>query len=216
MKRTKLEVIKKYLKPWTRAANYSGVDWSDYYMAIGRHRDSNILDNSNFDSFLALLGGENGGNVVVANSSHWAVGWVECILVHKQAPKRTLAVLTQTLESLDDYPIVDEDHYSNAENEEADETLKANAGDFLATIEKVAGYSCETQDDCAAGSELLAAIYEEDRGYRGTEEAWVSEQSIKRFMLNKYATAQLSEETRKTDLYCALCLRFAPEVIQTA
>ena len=67
------------MRHWQRANNYMGEDFSAYLVLLGRHRDSPILDNVNFDAALELLGGES-KTVLVERSSHWAVGWVEVLI----------------------------------------------------------------------------------------------------------------------------------------
>lgn len=101
------------LKKWERAENYSGEDYSQFYTGPTRHRDSNELDNSNFEAALKELGGES-PSVVVAHSGHWAVGWVEQILVHPRAKKKCL-ILADIKRRLEEYPVLNEDDYSERE-----------------------------------------------------------------------------------------------------
>src|ERR1035437_3896091 len=82
--------IETNLKRWVYPSNYCGTDWSDYYVGLVRSCDSDCLERSNFDSLLELLGGETPErddceeyDVIVAHDSHWAVGWIETILVYK-------------------------------------------------------------------------------------------------------------------------------------
>lgn len=53
----------------------------DWLIVLSRHRDSGILANSNFESALEAMGGES-ECVAVEQSSHWAVGWVEYLIVN--------------------------------------------------------------------------------------------------------------------------------------
>ncbi len=55
----------------------------------------------------------------VERSSHWAVGWVETLLVHSSADPRLLALCDDTLAKLDGYPVLDENDYSELETEQA-------------------------------------------------------------------------------------------------
>lgn len=85
---------------------------------MGRHRDSEILDNSNFESATELLGGESEDNgVIIARAGHWAVGWVETLMIHKDAPHELLDKAEELLAALERYPVVDEDDYSEREYE---------------------------------------------------------------------------------------------------
>ena len=76
----------------------------------GRNRDSQILERCNFDACLEILGGES-DTVEVHRFGHWAVGWFEVILV---SPTRS-AEVEEIERSLADYPILDEDKYSDQE-----------------------------------------------------------------------------------------------------
>ena len=71
------------LERWKMPRDYSGAEWPDYYSSgVGRSRDSDCLEESNFHSMLAALGGES-DTVQVVRESHWAVGWVEWIAIHE-------------------------------------------------------------------------------------------------------------------------------------
>lgn len=55
----------------------------------------------------------------IERSSHWAVGWVETLLVHSSAAPELLAWCDAQLERLDKYPVFDESDYSELETEQA-------------------------------------------------------------------------------------------------
>ncbi len=90
----------------------------DWLVVVGQHRDSDALGRSNFASALRLLGGED-ENVAVERSNHWAVGWVEHILVRPGTEQAKMA--EEILTGLEDYPIVDEEDFSRKEHEECAE-----------------------------------------------------------------------------------------------
>jgi hypothetical protein len=108
------------MKLWTRPENYIGAEWPEYYVAYGRHRDSDVLDESNFHSLLRRLGGES-DTVVVVHESHWAVGWVEWIGIHK-SDASGIRIASECLRKIEDYPILDEDDYSEREDRECELT----------------------------------------------------------------------------------------------
>lgn len=110
----------KNLAKWEYAENYCGEDYSDYFVGPSRHRDSQPLEESNFEAALERLGGETKRNVIVARSSHWAVGWVEQILVHKSA-KAKLKILAEIKRDLEEYPVLDDDDFYSREREALDE-----------------------------------------------------------------------------------------------
>lgn len=105
----------KNLKLWTMPSNYAGEVWPGWFVFLGQHRDSDILTQSNFDSALKRLGGETEG-VRVIRERHWAVGWVEWIGI-EQDEFAALKIADEIAAELKDYPIIDEDDYSNREFE---------------------------------------------------------------------------------------------------
>jgi hypothetical protein len=136
----------EHLTLWARPSHYIGATWFDYYPLAGQSRDSDELEQSNFRSFKAALDAkakelncvdvpnpDSGAEAdrdetipafTVERSSHWAVGWVETLLVHKDAPQALLEWCDAQLERLDNYPVFDEEDYSELEMESADETWK--------------------------------------------------------------------------------------------
>lgn len=87
---------------------------SEWFVApVTRNRDSGTLEQSNWDVFLREMGGES-DTVQVHRFGHWACGWFEVIVID---PADTAAVLSalQMQTALEDYPILDDDHFSEAE-----------------------------------------------------------------------------------------------------
>lgn len=142
----KTEANYQHLKPYVRTENYVGATWYGYYTVDGRHRDSDVLTNSNWDCWVKWLaellgpesteigeeteeqerafpgGGERSAifNWTICRESHWAVGWIEIIRVHSSNDPAKLAQIDEKLERLDGYPVFDEQHFSDAEQEEYD------------------------------------------------------------------------------------------------
>lgn len=106
----------KHLQKWTYPNSYFGATWYDYYSFIGQHRDSDTLTRSNFIEGLKALGGES-ETVMVVREKHCLVGWVEWIAIHESDAK-SLNLADNMLEELEDYPILNEDAFSNLEYEE--------------------------------------------------------------------------------------------------
>lgn len=110
-----------HLKLWTMPENYYGEVWPATYSAgVGQSRDGGALERSNFECMLEALGGDNGDTVRVVRESHWAVGWVEWIAIH-QDNEAALRIADEIKGKLDDYPVVNEDHWSELEFTEAAE-----------------------------------------------------------------------------------------------
>ena len=105
----------KHLKRWQHPANYAGKQWQEYYVFFAKTRDSNTLDESNFDTGLAALGGES-ETVIVAREGHWAVGWIEVIYIH-ESNLEALKQADELLEALADYLVLDESDWSQRETE---------------------------------------------------------------------------------------------------
>lgn len=84
------------------------------------NRDSDALARSNWRVMCERLGG--GDDVQVHHFGHWACGWFSICLVE---PSSKAAEAAAAIEGqLADYPILDEDDYSQEEHEEADAVWK--------------------------------------------------------------------------------------------
>lgn len=105
------------LTKWTLPDSYAGAQWPDYYVFLGQSRDSDSLGRSNFICGLKAIGGES-DTIIVVRESHWAVGWVEWIAIH-ESDAAALAIANKISDALEDYPVVNEDHWSQLEWDEA-------------------------------------------------------------------------------------------------
>ncbi len=110
------------LRLWKASSNYMGEEYPDYYVVYGRSRDSTLLDQANFEAALKELGGETDG-VKVIRSGHWAAGWVENILVHKD-DKKAVAKAQKIVNGLEDYAVIDDALYSQMEYDAAIDNIK--------------------------------------------------------------------------------------------
>jgi len=111
---------------WVMPRDYFGAEWPEWYSAgFGRSRDSDAIEESNFEVALKTLealradspDGEE-TTVQVVRENHWAVGWVEWIAIHEsniQAYQKAI----ELCEKANDYVVLDEDHFSNLEYERA-------------------------------------------------------------------------------------------------
>jgi hypothetical protein len=94
-------------------------DW--LVVPCGTNRDADCLTESNYYSALEELSGE-GDDVEVLEFGHWACGWFSIIVVRPDTEAHKTA---EEIESaLADYPILDEDDFSEREQKAADETWK--------------------------------------------------------------------------------------------
>lgn len=135
----------KALKKWTMPDNYAGAVWPNYYVFLGQNRDSDCLTRSNFQSALDAIGGEDGDLVIVVREGHWAVGWVEWIGIHQDAEDK-LKEADEIACALEDYPVVDDEHLSNLEYEEAQDVWK-NCYDTKDRIEYIRKHRSQFEFD---------------------------------------------------------------------
>ena len=112
-----------HLKRWTMPDSYIGAVWPTHYSAgVGQSRDSDALEQSNFICMLKVIGGES-ETVTVVRESHWAVGWVEWIAI-EQDDAAALRKADEIVARLEDYPVINENHFSELETEEANDVWR--------------------------------------------------------------------------------------------
>jgi hypothetical protein len=109
------------------AANPSGLDsYSNYIgerpsdsllVVLTRSRGSDTLTESNWQVALDRLGGES-DTVAIHRFGHWACGWWEALTVEKGSDAESEALAIES--ELEAYPVLDEDHWSEAEASEAE------------------------------------------------------------------------------------------------
>lgn len=107
------------LNLWALPDSYFGAEWPEYYVFLGRHRESDLLTQDNFEEGLKAIGGANGDTVQVIRESHWAVGWVEWIAIH-ESNSEVLQEADSIVAALEDYPVLNEGTFSERECEAAD------------------------------------------------------------------------------------------------
>lgn len=94
-------------------AGYLLPDQQDWLVVpCSRTRDSDLLEESNFDTALELLGGES-PTVEVVRFGHWGPGWFEIILVKPGTKAEEIALLIEG--ELENYPALDEDDWCERE-----------------------------------------------------------------------------------------------------
>ena len=105
----------KHLVKWERPDCYAGPEYREYYHFLSRNRDSSILENCNFNEGLKMLGGES-ESVIVIRDRHWLVGWIEFIYIH-ESDKESLDKADSILERISIYPILNEEKFTEMEEE---------------------------------------------------------------------------------------------------
>lgn len=82
-------------------------------IAASQHRDSDALERSNYRTITSDILPAYPEDAAVESMSHWAVGWVEYLLVRPGSPAADAA--QRWSDRLADYPVADEDDYSALE-----------------------------------------------------------------------------------------------------
>ena len=111
------------LPEWVHPRDYGGHSPVGDYLIYSRSRDSETLDNVNYETILERLESayEQTGDDEEANApydfrvNHWAVGWVEYIIVPRSAPREVQEEAYAILGSLANYPCLDDGALSEAE-----------------------------------------------------------------------------------------------------
>ena len=156
------------LLKWQRTSNYAGQDFSEYYVVVGQHRDSPILDKSNFPMALQRLGGES-DTVTIEHAGHWAVGWIENILVHESDTD----AVTEAQSIVDDlafYPVLDDEDYSQREHDATEKLWGLFGLDERIEYLKEAGASI-----FAARAKDAYSLYERDSEFYYKVQSWATE-----------------------------------------
>lgn len=94
-------------------------DPDKWAFTVSRHRDSGLLDESNFATISKDMEARFPDDVEVVHSSHWAVGWIDELAVRVFDEQGGITdafhAIVDWKDKLEDYPIADEDDYSERE-----------------------------------------------------------------------------------------------------
>jgi hypothetical protein len=125
-------LVKAATEALTRPGSYMTSDdrlfWS-HGLTFGQHRDSDVLDRSNYERISEDMRAEFPGDIDVQYFSHWAVGYGETLVVRVlRDPEDDITpenitgafmVITAITDGLRcDYPVYDDSHYSQLEYDE--------------------------------------------------------------------------------------------------
>lgn len=119
-----------HLKLWTLPQCYAGAHWNGFYVFLSQHRDSGALDRANFDTAWNIVvkamskdsipgDADDCATCVRVRENHWAVGWVEWIAIH-ESDTEALKAADAAMVRLENYPVLDEELFSQYETDEAD------------------------------------------------------------------------------------------------
>ena len=118
---------------WTHPKDYGGFSPDGDFCILSQNRDSSLIDRHNWQTACEQLHAEaydDGRYGELADdrpmvyhwrAGHWACGWVEYLMVRADAPDNIKNEAGEILCSLAEYPVLDEDSFSEAEYNEASE-----------------------------------------------------------------------------------------------
>lgn len=107
---------------------------------IIEHRDSTLIDQSNASEIKKIFEShsEHESDWAITSYNHWAVGWVDHLslrvykrVLHTLVPCKVLSVWQDIEDRLADYPLLNEDDYSEREYNATLENIE-NAADYYA------------------------------------------------------------------------------------
>jgi hypothetical protein len=163
--------ITQYLQPYKyqRPPDYIGETYPEHYAIAGIHRDSDTVDRSNWYTWLQIIEPHDTGHddspATVHRARHWAVGWTEELMIRQDAPRALLEEVAETLQALERYPVLDDDHRCELEYEELMTALEDYG---YRDIAEAAGV--EYYDLSAADQEKVKAAIHDAAQYGSGEE----------------------------------------------
>lgn len=130
------------IKLWKQPSCYVGYAPTRDYELCGVHRESDGLSRANWKAWQAKLQAvadtlpefdqpeeltERGqidprstGWFYTWRATHPAVGWIDTLMLRSDAPQALIDIANKIQDDLDDYPVVDDDVFSEVEDEDAD------------------------------------------------------------------------------------------------
>jgi hypothetical protein len=88
----------------------------EWLVAFTVHRDSDVIERSNWDVLTTYMTTKYPDDVYIERASHWAVGWMDHLLVRPGSP--AVDAMVPFIERLKDYPVLDDEHLSMLEADE--------------------------------------------------------------------------------------------------
>jgi hypothetical protein len=151
-------VVEYVMQKWsTDGQPYMGEYFDEYFVLYSQTRDAGLLTQSNWRTIIKYLD-ERMVVYRIVRFSHWLCGWIETILIH-ESEKKSVEVGNEITQKLSEYPIFNEDDFSDLESEKAYEMLSEIKNDIsnLEPGEKLKGWSHinETMTD----DEIIDTIY---------------------------------------------------------
>lgn len=121
---------------------------SFYLAPISNNRDADILTCSNWLIGTAkILNASQHDDTQVHSFGHWACGWYELLLIHPDDTE-ALKVASAMAAGLEQYPVLNEDHYSGLEYEAAaDYWERCSVSDRVEILQRFGGSIFQARRD---------------------------------------------------------------------
>lgn len=189
-KKSDIEILKSWLEEPSYFGYYGDNDgmfetWGYLPFAVVTRDDRDTLNLSNQQAVLAEIEKINPKHIEIQSNGHWACGWVEQIAVklfHNGKPTKSGLKALELYREIEDYPILDESDYSDREYEATNDDIDRFAKEFKNALLEY--FKLDEKPESLTDEELLSIaseIYREDCIYRGRDDAFVNEGSIKRY-----------------------------------
>jgi len=128
---------------WKTPSDYGGHDPVGELTLLARHRDSSRMENHNYTRALAALQEKCAELSLPANNElaydwragHWAVGWVEYIMISPEAPVEIKMLGEDLLGEIAANGLIDHEVYYEQQWEDADELYRSLSEEEVADIE---------------------------------------------------------------------------------
>ena len=182
-------------------ASYYG-DEPDWWITGARHRDSDILSNANWKAIIERLEDEK-IEYKISESGHWLVGWVEYLIIPQS--KSNARFVDEIEEELEDSCILDEQLYSDLEQEHVEDI-----------VEQSIQASLSGSDTDIQAEQIETLMYHDmreddslDPWYDGVENWWPDDEWLESIIerLEKGAICDnCGEWERVSGKYCTECL----------
>lgn len=91
-------------------------DRPDWLVTLAQTRDSDAVERSNWRVITGQVMAEYPDDTAIESMSHWAVGWVEYLLVRPGSP--AVKIMSDWADQLAIYPVANDDDYEKLVAEE--------------------------------------------------------------------------------------------------
>lgn len=152
-------------------SNYIGKDHGALVAVVSKTRDSNTMEESNFDVALGMLGGES-ETVSIERFGHWACGWIETIFVDPK-DMTALSVAYCIKKGLEEYPLLDDSDFSEREYDSMLEDIEQYSEDVLRDLVESMGLDELTPDQNEEALHVISIMWRDGASYFGSEDFYL-------------------------------------------